>query len=108
MVPGPLEQPEEPALRPRGPVRVLAYWAPVWVPLVLLAQVCLRGLKPTLGESARLDRAEAALLERYDAEVERGRELERLRRALGDPIYLERERRLFQAEDSPLRRSLDR
>ena len=76
--------------------RRLFYWLPVAVALGLFAQVALLGLKPALRESTRLGGAEAALLERYQAEQSRRAELERVHRALRDPIYLERERRLLE------------
>jgi len=76
--------------------RSLFYWLPVVVALGLFAQVALLGLKPALRESTRLGTAEEQLLERYRAEETRAAELERVHRAVRDPIYLERERRLLE------------
>jgi hypothetical protein len=80
----------------------LVFWAPVWVPLAVLAQVALLGLGPALAESRRLDGAARDLSERLERERTAAAELQRLLRAQSDPIYLERERRLLRAPDGPL------
>jgi hypothetical protein len=80
------------------------YWLPVFVALVLFAQVALLGLRPALRESNRLTVAEG-LLDRYGAQQERSHRLARILRAQSDPIYLERERRaLLDPESDLLRR----
>ncbi|MCC7011498.1 MAG: hypothetical protein IT454_02955 [Planctomycetes bacterium] len=103
--------PFDSAREPRPSARVVlgtvgsraVFWAPVWVPLALLAQVSIMGLGPALAERRRLDAAERALEERLERERATGSELERTLRAQQDPIYLERERRLLQSPDGPLR-----
>lgn len=84
----------------RGLRGVLA-WAPVWMPLILFAQIGLRGLRPALDESRHLDRAEADLTARHERVVERQHELQRMLRAQADPMWQERQRRLLLAPDAP-------
>lgn len=67
--------------------------APVWVPLLFAVHIALLGLLPAFLESRRLSAEERALGARLDAATERGQQLERLRRAQQDPVYLERELR---------------
>ena len=83
-----------------GGLRALAvfvgYWAPVWIPLGLLAQIALLGLTPALEERRRLAR-EAPVVEarheRTQAQYERMRaEAE----AWTDPVWRERWRRANQ------------
>ncbi len=96
--------PAAPSLRARA-TQVggkLAYWAPVWVPMVVLAQVALGGLRPALAESRRLDREEERMAERLDRELAESAQLERALQAQDDPIFLERERRLLRQADGPL------
>lgn len=77
-------------------IRELCSWAPVWIPLVLVAQIGIRGLRPALAEQRRLERAETGLELRHDQALEESTELDRLLRAQDDPIYQERERRRWQ------------
>jgi hypothetical protein len=70
--------------------RALVYWMPVWIPLVLLGQVALRGLRPALTEHRRLVGCEASLEARLEEHLDRRGELEALHQALADPIYVER------------------
>ena len=80
----------------RAVVRVgagLLDWAPVWVPVLVLLQLGLGGLRPALTESRRLDAAEASVHDRVDRLLrERARLVEDGER-LDDPIYQERVRR---------------
>lgn len=96
--------PTPPSLRARASLAgtKLAYWAPVWVPMVVLAQVALGGLHPALAESRRLDREEVRMAERLDRELAESAQLERALQAQDDPIFLERERRLLRQADGPL------
>ncbi|MBM3991671.1 MAG: hypothetical protein FJ298_11770 [Planctomycetes bacterium] len=80
----------------------LVYWAPVWIPMVVLAQVALGGLRPALAESRRLDREEERMAERLEREHVESARLERSLQAQDDPIFLERERRLLRQADGPL------
>ena len=69
------------------------YWAPVWLPLVLLVQVSVFGLAPAWVERQRLDVSEAEVAAR-EADLQHDYEqLVRNRRKLSDPIYRERVRR---------------
>ena len=71
----------------------VAYWAPVWIPLGLMAQIAVLGLQPALEERRRLAR-EAPVVE---ARHERTRaQYERMRaqaEAWTDPVWRERWRR---------------
>jgi hypothetical protein len=71
---------------------------PVWVLLVLLAQIGTRGLKPALEEKQRLLEHERALAERMEADEARALKLYSVHEALTDEIYQERLRRLDQDE----------
>lgn len=66
------------------------YWMPVWIPLGLLAQVALLGMKPALAESRRLAVHERVLTGRLEERVSRRDELRALFDALADPVYRER------------------
>lgn len=76
----------------------VTYWMPVWVPLGLLAQLGLLGLKPALIEERRLEQAETRLAARLAGLREERDELEHELAAFEDPIYLERLRRLRDAD----------
>ncbi len=83
-----------------GAARRTAFWAPVALPLALLAQTVLGGLGPARAEDRRLGEAEQRL-ERRLASAEHELDEYRLRlRAYRDPIYLERERRLAAAREA--------
>lgn len=77
-------------------VEIFLYWMPVWVPLILLAQLGTRGLKPALKEEERLRRHEQKLEVRLDEDADESQRLEKTRKALDDPIYIERLRRQRQ------------
>jgi hypothetical protein len=72
----------------------VVYWMPVWIPLGVLAQLGLRGLKPALLEDQRLTQAEVRLTSRVDALRADRDELEHQLSAFEDPIYIERLRRM--------------
>jgi hypothetical protein len=100
-----MKSPRKPSDRPRagaGLVRLFGgllggvlFWMPVWVPLVLLAQVGLLGLRPARAESRRLDEHEFELDKRLKGHSERREMLMAWSEALDDPIYRERMRRLL-------------
>ncbi len=77
-------------------------WLAVLVGLVVFFQFALLGLRPALGESARLGQVEERLLAAYQTELEQALRLECVLRAQADPVYLERERRLLALEGGPL------
>ena len=70
------------------------FWAPVFVPMVLFAQVSFLGLRPALCEKDRLAAAEVVLRERHGRDVELATEIQAHVRARQDPVFLERQRRL--------------
>ena len=45
----------------RGPLRSVAHWAPVWLPLALGIQIAILGLRPALQEERRLEGEREAL-----------------------------------------------
>jgi len=69
------------------------YWAPVWLPSLLFAQLSLGALRPAHRESARLATEEARMQARVGALLEERGRLEDDRARLADPIYRERVRR---------------
>ncbi len=79
--------------RRRGVMRALWYWMPVLVPLLLLGQVCLRGLRPALVEGRRLEREAPAVRARHADARLRFETMERQVHAWRDPVYQERLRR---------------
>ncbi len=79
-------------------LEVFAYWMPVWVPLVLLAQIGVRGYRPAVAERARLSAHQLDLEDRLEQERGARAALEAERKALNDPIYLERLRRNREGE----------
>jgi len=72
----------------------VAYWAPVWIPMVLFAHVAWRGLRPALAEAERLDDAAAVLAVREEAARSESALVKAHLDARHDEIYLERQRRL--------------
>ncbi len=74
-------------------LEVVAYWMPVWVPLIVLAQFGTRGLAPARKEERRLEAHQAALEARRTQLLQRLEGLEALHEAQDDPIYQERLRR---------------
>lgn len=77
-------------------LEVFLYWMPVWVPLILLAQLGTRGLKPAQTEERRLLHHEDRLLERLEADEAEAERLSNTLEALDDPIFIERLRRQRQ------------
>ena len=74
-------------------LEVFLYWMPVWVPLILLAQIGTLGLKASRKEEQRLIGHEEELQERFERDTEEMRGLNRQLEALDNEIYLERLRR---------------
>lgn len=74
-------------------LEVFLYWMPVWVPLILLAQLGTRGLKPALHERERLLNHEQRLLDRLETDEAEAERLSDTLEALDDPIFIERLRR---------------
>jgi hypothetical protein len=86
-----------------GERRPWVQWLPLGLALAVFAQVAMLGMRPALAESRRLGRAEERLADRYQRASAESAELGERLRAQADPIYLERERRLLRAPNSPLR-----
>jgi hypothetical protein len=82
----------------RRALEVFLYWMPVWVPLILLAQLGVRGLRPARLEDERLRGHESELEGRLEEDRSEARALRRQLDALHDDIYLERLRRRRAAE----------
>ena len=76
----------------------VVYWAPVWVALLLLWQVAIRGLKPALAEENRLQTEAEAVEQRHIRAQTEFQALERETQAWQDPVYRERRRRMLEAE----------
>ncbi|MFT5059426.1 MAG: hypothetical protein ACI89E_002210 [Planctomycetota bacterium] len=74
-------------------LEVFLYWMPVWVPLILLAQVGTLGLRASRSEEQRLIGHETELNQRYESDAQENQDLKRQLQALDSPIYLERLRR---------------
>ena len=73
---------------------LLRYSLPVLVPLALLAQVAILGLKPALTEHERLLREEVVVTERHMAAEQEYRTRQAEAEAWHDPVYRERLRRV--------------
>ena len=66
---------------------VTLFWLPVFVPLVLLAQLGTKGLKPALIESRRLEQEKVGLDERHALILDRDLEINEGLEASKDIIY---------------------
>ncbi len=71
----------------------LVFWAPVWLPLVVVLQLALGGLRPARAEERRLDHEEAGVARRVDALLGERGQLEADAARLADGIWRERVRR---------------
>jgi hypothetical protein len=71
-----------------------SYWSPVFVCMTLFAQVAFLGLRPAVCEKRRLAEAAVQLGARHDRDVALRDAVAVELRARGDPIFLERQRRL--------------
>ena len=81
-----------------GLAHLALHWAPVWVPLVLLAQVAFQGLRPARLEQVRLERERAGVEARYQATRERFERMRDEAEAWSDPVYRARLQALLAAE----------
>ena len=79
--------------------RAMTHWAPVWVPLLLLWQVGVMGLRPTLAEYDRLEHKRSAVLERYEHTRDRFELMRDEREAWQDPVYRARLRALLEEKE---------
>jgi len=78
---------------PRTGLRRVAFWSPVFVCMVLFAQVSFLGLRPALCEKKRLAAAQVAMDARHTRDLALYDALATRLRARSDPIFLERQRR---------------
>jgi len=69
------------------------HWSPVWIPLVLLAQILILGLRPALARGSELDILTPQVSERCETTDAEHAFLERQVRAWDDPIFRARNRR---------------
>ena len=79
----------------------IVFWAPVWLTMIVLAQIALLGLGPALAKRRALSASERELAQRLEREVSEQAELQGWQHAQNDPIYLERERRLLRTGEQP-------
>jgi len=77
--------------------RGLAYWSPVWVSLIFLAQVAIGGLRPALEEARALEVKGARLEARLSESQAVLARVDVWLNAQEDPIYRERVRRRMDA-----------
>ena len=77
----------------------LLFWAPVWVPLIVVFQLVLHGLKPTQAEGRRVRGAENEVLQRVEGLESEREDLQLRRDMLSDPIYRARVDRTRQRAD---------
>lgn len=78
--------------------------APLWIPLVVLAQVLVNGWLPTRADAARLDAAEAEVRARVQGLEDESARLDAAERMLDDEVYRERVRKsLLDPAGEPLR-----
>lgn len=70
------------------------YWSPVFVCMVLFAQVSFLGLRPAISERRRLAEAQAMLQARQARDLALRDQATLGLRVRADPIFLERQRRL--------------
>ena len=70
--------------------RRLVFWAPLWLPVIVLTQLTVRGLQPARAEGRRIAQAEAQVNLRVRALLDERGALLADRRRLADPIYRER------------------
>ena len=81
-------------------VRGALAWIPLWVPLLFLGQLVVRGLVPARAEKERLDAAEGEVRARVDALEHEERQLASDARMLSDPVFQERMRKSLRDPNS--------
>ena len=79
------------------------FWAPVWIPMIVVYQLVLGGLEPTREEGDRIRASEAEVRARVESLEEQRDELETRRDMLRDPVYRARvDRTRKRADRDPL------
>jgi hypothetical protein len=82
---------------------MLLYWAPVWLPGILIVQIVLYGLKPAQAEQKRLHQVQQDLIEREDKQAADAKLQSLNQRMLEDEIYHERVRKQLRIQgEEPL------
>ncbi len=79
------------------------YWAPVWIPGMLLWQFTTKGLQPTLTEAHRLEEVAPGVNARHAEAKSAFEQVQAEAKAWQDPVYRERRRRLRFQEPNPER-----
>ncbi|MCP5020396.1 MAG: hypothetical protein GY930_01355 [bacterium] len=79
------------------------YWAPVWIPGMLLWQFTTKGLQPTLTEAHRLEEVAPGVNARHVEAKSAFEQVQAEAKAWQDPVYRERRRRLRSQEPNPER-----
>ena len=82
----------------KAPIGLIGYWAPVWIPLGLFAQIALLGLEPARAERDRLEREAATVEARHERTRTRFERMQAEREAWDDEVFRERWRRADQAK----------
>jgi hypothetical protein len=78
----------------REGLRRVAYWTPVWVPMILFAHLAWLGLRPALSEAERLDDYSAVLAMREGQARSESVLVKAHLDARLDPVYQKRQERL--------------
>jgi hypothetical protein len=78
----------------REGLKRVAYWTPVWVPMILFAHLAWLGLRPALSEAERLDDYAAVLDMREDKARSESILVKAHLDARLDPVYRKRQERL--------------
>ncbi|MCA9002454.1 MAG: hypothetical protein KDB61_11055 [Planctomycetes bacterium] len=100
-MPAPIHLPKSrPRLGAVALLRRLGYWAPVWVPVLLLWQFSTRGLVPALEEARRLEGVEPEVHARHAEAKSAFEHIRAEAEAWQDPVYRERRRRLRLQQNS--------
>jgi hypothetical protein len=96
-----LPQTEVPRTTAQRWSHTIVFWAPVWLTMIVLAQIATLGLGPALAKRRGLAASEQELAQRLEREQNEQAQLQRWQHAQNDPIYLERERRLLRTGEEP-------
>ncbi len=90
------------------PLRAAVYWAPVWIPLGLFAQIAWLGLRPALDERDRLEREASAVETRHERDRAEWERMRDEREAWNDEVWRERWRRARLRETDGTQQPEDR
>ncbi len=82
-------------------VFAVKYWAPVWIPCILLWQFATKGLQPALSEARRLEEIGPGVDARHAEAKSAFEQVQAEAKAWQDPVYRERRRRLRFQDPNP-------